>query len=161
MHQANGCARLLLRLVAHLASAHAAILHMATQRLMNLPSDPELLLELIDDIADESDDEFDGYLDPEDGPVAVRRGSIAFAQTSLSRARSLESLTESHQELESPVPHSSPSLSGSPMQVGELCSPAQPQFTQQEQQYTANGSTTLPLTVSKYYYAWNYLIDNI
>ena len=37
-----------------------------------LPSDPEYLLDLISDLPDESDssDDFEGYLDPEDGPVA-------------------------------------------------------------------------------------------
>ena len=37
-----------------------------------LPSDPDFLLDLMHDLPDESesDDDFDGYLEPEDGPVA-------------------------------------------------------------------------------------------
>ena len=38
-----------------------------------LPADPDLLLEYLHDILDESDsDDFDRYLDAEEGPVAYR-----------------------------------------------------------------------------------------
>ena len=39
-----------------------------------LPSDPEILLDIMHDLPDESDtdDDFDGYLEPEDSPVAYR-----------------------------------------------------------------------------------------
>ena len=40
-----------------------------------LPSDPEFLLEFIDHLPEDadSDEEFDGYLGPDDGPVVVSR----------------------------------------------------------------------------------------
>lgn len=79
-----------------------------------IPSDPEYLLDLLNDLPDESDsdDEFDGYLEPEDGPVAYR--SAAELQTS-PRSRSLEDLRElEHRFTESPLRGLSPSLS--PMQ---------------------------------------------
>ena len=39
-----------------------------------LPSDPDALLEYLHDLPDksDSDEDFDGYLDPEEGPVAYR-----------------------------------------------------------------------------------------
>ena len=71
-------------------------------------------LDLLNDLPDESDsdDEFDGYLEPEDGPVAYR--SAAELQAS-PRSRSLEDLRElEHGFTESPLRGLSPSLS--PMQ---------------------------------------------
>ena len=83
----------------------------------SLSSDPEYLLRCIDDMPDEleSDDEFDGYLAPDDGPVAVRSGHDI---PSLRRSRSLDSLLDAESEgeavCETPLPGTSPSLS--PMQ---------------------------------------------
>ena len=39
-----------------------------------LPSDPDVLLEYLHDLPDESDsdEDFDGYLDAEEGPVVYR-----------------------------------------------------------------------------------------
>ena len=39
-----------------------------------LPSDPEFLLDFMREIPDEgeSDDDFEGYLDEDDGPIVVR-----------------------------------------------------------------------------------------
>ena len=44
---------------------------MASRR--TLSSDPEFLLEFMHDLPDESDsdDDFDGYLEPDDGPVVT------------------------------------------------------------------------------------------
>ena len=48
---------------------------MASRR--TLSSDPEFLLEFMHNVPDESDsddvDDFDGYPEPDDGPVAYRR----------------------------------------------------------------------------------------
>ena len=82
-----------------------------------LPSDPQYLLEYMHDLPDEcdsdSDDEFDGYLDPDDGPAIQ-------LSAGLSRSCSLQDLQElEDDDVESPIPELSPSHS--PMQ-GELAS---------------------------------------
>ena len=48
---------------------------MANIRSHTLSSDPNFLLSLISEIGDESEseDEFDGWLGPDDGPVAFRK----------------------------------------------------------------------------------------
>ena len=107
-----------------------------------LPSDPDFLLDLMHDLPDdsESDDDFDGYLEPEDGPVAYRS---AADEAYRFRSRSLHDLTDleeaSEEELmlqaESPLSGLSPSLSpmqgqhasGSPLAGGsptQLCTAA-------------------------------------
>ena len=77
------------------------------QRGISLSSDPQLLLEFMHELPDESEseDEFDGYLDPEDGPV-VLCGSVHESEqfSSLTQACSLDSLTDTNQALESPLP---------------------------------------------------------
>ena len=95
---------------------------MASRGGRGLPSDPEFLLELMQELPDESEseDEFDGYLDPEDGPIMLRRSDRDEQLDSpLTRARSLDGLNEARglldQDVESPLLGSSPSLS--PMQV--------------------------------------------
>ena len=95
---------------------------MASRGGRGLPSDPEFLLELMQELPDESEseDEFDGYLDPEDGPIMLRRSDRDEELDSpLTRARSLDGLNEARglldQDVESPLLGSSPSLS--PMQV--------------------------------------------
>ena len=87
----------------------------------------------------ESEDEFDGYLDPEDGPVIPPRfDRDEELQSPVTRARSLDSLCEAREMLdhepESPLSDSSPSLS--PMQVAGG-SPAQSPMEQ-----TASASST-------------------
>ena len=70
---------------------------MASRRGLSLPSNPEFLLELMQELPDdsESEDEFDGYLDPEDGPVNLRRfDRDEELYSPLTRARSLDSLHE-------------------------------------------------------------------
>ena len=100
------------------------LLVMASRR--TLSSDPEFLLEFMHDLPDESDsdDDFDGYLEPDDGPVAYRREEN-FEEperrwSSSRRSRSLESLAETEQgpplDTESPLASLSPSPSYSPMQ---------------------------------------------
>ena len=92
---------------------------MATRRSRtSLPSDPNFLLELIDDIPEESgssDEELDGYLGPDEGPVTFARGHSVEdydSGTTLARSRSLDSLTELEREqTESPLPCTSPSPS--------------------------------------------------
>ena len=86
-----------------------------------LSSDPDFLLDLMHDLPDESDsdDDFDGYLGPEDGPVAYRSAAEIDDEAYRLRSQSLQDLTDleeaSEEELtfqaESPL---SPSLS--PMQ---------------------------------------------
>ena len=100
------------------------LLVMASRR--TLSSDPEFLLEFMHDLPDESDsdDDFDGYLEPDDGPVAYRREEIFEEQerrlSSSRRSRLLESLAETEQgpplDTESPLASLSPSPSYSPMQ---------------------------------------------
>ena len=91
---------------------------MASRGGRGLPSDPEFLLELMQELPDESksEDEFDGYLDPEDGPIMLRRSDVDEELNSpLTRARSLDSLNEARglldQDVDSPLLGSSPSLS--------------------------------------------------
>ena len=69
-----------------------------------LPSNADFLLQYMEELSG-SDDEFDGYLDPEEGPVAYRQED----ETPLSRSQSLDDLAA-----ESPLGGRSPSLS--PMQ---------------------------------------------
>ena len=67
---------------------------MASRRGVGLPSEPEFLLELMQELPDESEseDEFDGYLDPEDGPIMLRRSDgDEELDSPLTRARSLNS----------------------------------------------------------------------
>ena len=88
-----------------------------------LPSDPDFLLHYIDEIAEESgsDEEFDGYLGPEDSPVTyLSSHNLDFqdnGNTPLTRSRSIDSLAELQHEqplhTESPLPYVS--LSPSPM----------------------------------------------
>ena len=83
----------------------------------SLPSDPNFLLQLIDDIPEESgssDEQFDGYLGPDEGPVTFPSGhSVNYdSGTTLACSRSLDSLTELEREqTESPLPCTSPSPS--------------------------------------------------
>lgn len=88
-----------------------------------LPSDPDFLLDFMHDLPDESDsdDDFDGYLEPEDGPIAYRNASeLEDAETSSlrHRSRSLQDLSELEQgtELLRESPLSEVSHSPSPMQ---------------------------------------------
>ena len=70
----------------------------------SLPFDPNFLLELIDDIPEEpgsSDEEFDGCLGPDDGPVTFASNHSVEdydSGTTLARSRSLDSLTELERE---------------------------------------------------------------
>ena len=115
---------------------------MATRRShASLPSDPDFLLHYFDAIAEESgsDEEFDGYLGPEDGPVTYLSGhhpdDCDCCSTPLARSRSLDSLAELEREqplqIESPLPRTSPSLSpmdgehasGSPLAASPTHSP--------------------------------------
>ena len=127
---------------------------MASRRGLGLSSDPEFLLELMQELPDESEseDEFDGYLDPEDGPIILRRSDRDEELDSpLTRSRSLDSLHEARglldHDLESPLIGSSPSLS--PMQVAggsPTHSPMQQTATrtQQEPRTAALTSPTPP-----------------
>ena len=81
-----------------------------------LPSDPHFLLDYMHDFPYESgsDDDFEGYLEPEDGPVAYRSAD-EYCEDGLSstrpRSRSLDDLSqEPALELHSESPLS-PSLS--------------------------------------------------
>ena len=93
-----------------------------------LPSNPEFLLEYMRDLPDEgeSDDDFDGYLDTDDGPVTDRERQRDEEQHGeeavLTSTSSLDALPSLPEVPESPVTMSpshssttSPSLS--PMQV--------------------------------------------
>ena len=125
---------------------------MASRRGLGLSSDPEFLLELMQELPDasESEDEFDGYLDPEDGPVILRRfDRDEELQSPVSRARSLDSLCEAREMLdhepESPLSDSSPSLS--PMQVQVAGgSPAQ---SPMEQRASASSTALLALALHR------------
>ena len=78
----------------------------------SLPSDPDVLLEYLHDLPDESDseDEFDGYLGPEDGPVAYRTSFEQHGDEGLTRrSASLDDLTALQSE--SPLAGLSPSPS--------------------------------------------------
>ena len=98
----------------------------------------------------ESEDEFDSYLDPEDGPVMLRRfDSDEELDSPLARARSLDSLNEARglldQDVESLLLGSSLSLS--PMQVAggsPTHSPMQQTATQLEPRTAALTSPTPP-----------------
>ena len=93
----------------------------ANKQRANLPSDPEVLLEIMQELPDDSgsEDEFDGYLDEDDGPIVLRASdrcsdeSCTSAQ--LPRSRSVASLRETAVALESPLPCSNPSLSPIPI----------------------------------------------
>ena len=116
-----------------------------------LPSDPELLLDLMHDLPvdSDSDDEFDGNLEPEDGPVVFRSAAELDDDAYTLRSQSLQDLTELEEaseerlilQTESPLLRLSPSLcpmqgqhaSGSPLAGG---SPTQPSTA-------ANSSSTL------------------
>ena len=61
-----------------------------------LPSDPDVLLEYLHDLPDESDseDEFDGYLGPEEGPVAYHTSFEEYGDEGpMHRSASLDDLT--------------------------------------------------------------------
>ena len=113
-----------------------------------LPSDPEFLLNLMHDLPDESDsdDEFNGYLEPEDRPVVFRSAAELDDEAYSLRSQSLQDLTELDEaskilQTESPLLGLTPSLSpmqgqhasGSPLAGG---SPTQPCTA-------ANSSSTL------------------
>ena len=79
-----------------------------------LPSDPNILLSLMDDIEEsESEDEFEGWLANDDGPTILRHSVVSDYEHSSApsglRSRSLESLNTE--------PQSPPSSPSSPMQV--------------------------------------------
>ena len=98
-----------------------------------LSSNPDVLLEYMDNMPyeSESDDDFDGYLEPDEGPVAYRRSQeIEEHSTPVRRTQSVNDLTSTGDlQSESPFP-SSPSLSNSPMQQGSplaaVTSPSHP-----------------------------------
>ena len=125
-----------------------------------LSSDPAFLLELMHDLPEESDsdDDFDGYLDPEYGPVAHRSAADYGATFSpRTRSRSLDDLTDSEQQTslqtESPLAGLSPTLSPVSMQ-GEhasgspLHSSSSPAHSQPA---AGSSSSSLPLEVSNDY----------
>ena len=94
----------------------------ANKQRANLPSDPEVLLEIMQELPDDSgsEDEFDGYLDEDDGPIVLRASGRcsdeSYTSAQLPRSRSVASLRETVVALESPLPALSPSLSPIPMQ---------------------------------------------
>ena len=122
---------------------------MATRRA--LPSDPEYLLDLISDLPDESDsdDDFEGYLDPEDGPVAYRSSAELLEGGRITRSQSLENLSELHGLPESPLGGRSPShspmqgldASSSPLAAGSSTQPC-----------TSAESSSSPTPTSKVHY---------
>ena len=123
----------------------------------SLSSDPAFLLELMHDLPEESDsdDDFDGYLEPEYGPVAHRSAADYEATFSpRTRSRSLNDLTDSEQQTalqtESPLAGLSPTLSPVPMQ-GEHAS-GSPLALLHSRSSPAHSqpatSSTLPLEVS-------------
>ena len=87
----------------------------ANKQRANLPSDPEVLLEIMQELPDDSgsEDEFDGYLDEEDGPIVLRASGRcsdeSYTSAQLPRSRSVASLRETVVALESPLPALSPS----------------------------------------------------
>ena len=87
-----------------------------------LPSDPERLLELLDGLSDESDsgDEFDGYLDASDVPVALRGSEQWVLESTPSRSRSADSLVDAVSESEMHISPFSPSPLSSPMQLSSV-----------------------------------------
>ena len=135
-----------------------------------LPSDPEFLIDFMHDLPvdSDSDDEFDGYLEPEDGPVVFRSAAELDDEAYTLRSQSLQDLTELEEaglalQTESPLLGLSPSLSpmqgqhasGSPLAGG---SPTQPCTA-------ANSSSTLTpqvhnniIVMTKY---TNYIDSNI
>ena len=80
-------------------------------------SNADFLLQYMEDLSDSSgsEDEFEGYLDPEDGPVAYRRQE---EETPIQRSQSLDDLTESPLAVRSPThsPMQGDYASGSPLQ---------------------------------------------
>ena len=87
-----------------------------------LPSDPDVLLEYLHDLPDESDsdEDFDGYLDPEEGPVAYRStAEFEEEEPSLVLRRSLSAADLSESPLSGLSPSHSPMqgehASGSPL----------------------------------------------
>ena len=106
-----------------------------------LPSDPDLLLEYLHDIPDESDsdDDFDGYLDAEEGPVAYRSMAEFEEESALAsrRSLSLDDLSES--------PLSEMSPSHSPMQ-GEHASGSPLAGDSSTQSYTTAAASSSTLT---------------
>ena len=112
-----------------------------------LPSDPDLLLEYLHDIPDESDsdEDFDGYLDAEEGPVAYRRmPEFEEEESALAsrRSLSLDDLSES------PLPELSPSHS--PMQ-GEHASGSPLAGDSSTQSHTTSAASSSTLTAQVYY----------
>ena len=92
---------------------------MATQRACTLPSDPDYLLSLMCEIEEsDSDEEFDGWLDEDDGPTIVR-SERSGSPTPLMHSLSIESLDLA---CEHPLPACSPSHS--PMQLSTPTSPS-------------------------------------
>ena len=86
-----------------------------------LPSDPEILLDIMHDLPDESDsdDDFDGYLEPEDDPIAYHNSLELEEVEIIRRSQSLQDLSEQEQrqELQSESPlmglsHSHPLMEG-------------------------------------------------
>ena len=121
---------------------------MAARR--TLSSDPQFLLDLMHDLPDESDsdDDFDGFLEPEDGPVAYRREEFeerGRRSCSRRRSHSLESLTEIGQgpspDSESPLAGMSPSYS--PMQGHHSSGSPLAASTSPAQRYSGGCSSSL------------------
>ena len=92
----------------------------------SLPSDPDMLLEYLHDLPDESDSEyeFDGYLGPKDGPVAYRVSFEQHGDEGLTRrSASLDDLTALQSESPlaglspSPSPMEGQCASGSPLAI--------------------------------------------
>ena len=110
-----------------------------------LLSDPEFLLEYMHDIPDESDsdDDFDGYLDPEEGPVAYRSIAEVEEETShsLRRSLSLDNLSESplaglspsHSPMQGEYVNGSPLASVSPTPSHATAATSSSSFTSQVQ----------------------------
>ena len=138
---------------------------MAARRSRTLPSDPDFLLSLMSELGDESEseDEFDGWLGPDDGPLVLRGSS---ASPHLRHSPSLESLdlatVAAPHATESPLPllESSPSRfsmereleqhprsHSSPMQL-ETTSPSPPrQLVTTPTSSPMQLETTRPITV--------------
>ena len=116
-----------------------------------LSSDPQFLLDLMHDLPDESDseDDFDGYLEPDDGPVAYRREEFeerGRRSCSRRRSHSLESLTLIGQ---GPAPDSESLLAGmsptySPIQGHHSSGSPLAASTSPAQRYSGGCSSSLP-----------------
>ena len=81
-----------------------------------LPSDPSFLIKYLEQLpyeSDSDDDEFEGYLGPDDGPVIIRSIDSAGYDDQKSHSLPCRSrlLDVMGQEFESPFPSISPSLS--------------------------------------------------